>query len=80
MHAACRRRRPYDDPVHRAMGAMFRATGRRCTECGTRGTPGNPIEAHHIVPVEHGGATVPENYEPLCRRCNARRGSRQGTE
>ncbi len=80
MHPGCRTARPYDDPLHRAMGAMFRATGRRCADCGTRHTRANPIEAHHIVPVEAGGANVPSNYQPLCRRCNASQGSRQGTE
>ena len=80
VHATCRKPRPYDSVAHRAISAMFRATGRKCADCGTPGTQDNPITAHHDVPVAHGGASVPDNYVPLCRRCNSARGTRTGTE
>lgn len=80
IHPACQKPRPYGDALHRAIGAAYRANGMPCAECGTRHSRTNPIEAHHKIPVADGGTTVPENYEPLCRRCNAARGTRQGTE
>ncbi len=80
VHTACQKPRPYNDALHRAIGRAYRANGTPCADCGTRHTRTNPIEAHHLVPVAEGGRNVPENYGPLCRRCNAARGTRQGTE
>jgi 5-methylcytosine-specific restriction endonuclease McrA len=42
-----------------------------CSNCRTPGTEGNPLEADHIVPHQHGGKNVRSNYQTLCRRCNA---------
>lgn len=64
----------------------YEAQGGRCA-AGTRClTPGNSdgervfplsqMEADHIVPWVEGGATVKENLQLLCKRCNRTKGSR----
>ena len=80
VHRTCQKRHAYDSGTHRAMGTRYRVLGVPCATCHERGTPDNPITAHHVVPVSEGGTDVPENYQPLCRSCNSREGSRRGTE
>jgi len=80
VHPACQTPRTYNDPVHRAMSAMYQRANVPCADCGRTGTPENPITAGHVVPRAEGGPNVPENYVPQCRECNGRNGRRTGTE
>jgi 5-methylcytosine-specific restriction endonuclease McrA len=43
-----------------------------CVTCGSV----DDLTADHIVPARHGGKTVLENLQCLCRSCNARKGAR----
>lgn len=80
VHAACQRPKAYTSLVHQRMSAIYRINNVPCAECGQTGTQVNPITAHHEEPVARGGRDVPDNYVPLCRVCNSKRGSRRGTE
>lgn len=51
---------------------ILEAHGHKCAFCGVDGK----LEADHIVPVSKGGPSDPENIQPLCRRCNVRKGNR----
>lgn len=80
IHPECRKRSAYNSGLHRLVSSMYRSHNVPCATCHRRGTPHNPITAHHVVPVSEGGTDVPENYAPLCRECNSAEGSRRGTE
>lgn len=48
----------------------FTRDGWRCTECGAAGR----MEAHHITPLENGGAAYDlANIRTLCRGCHIER-------
>jgi 5-methylcytosine-specific restriction endonuclease McrA len=79
-HLGCQRTVGYTSLLHKRMGAVYRINKVPCTECHAPGTPDNPIEAHHVVPLVRGGMDVPGNYMALCRNCNSARGSKVGTE
>jgi hypothetical protein len=32
------------------------------------------VERDHIIPTYQGGPDIPENWQPLCARCNASKG------
>ncbi len=42
-----------------------------CAECGIQADNKIPFQVDHIVPLNKGGKTVPENLQILCRSCNA---------
>ena len=44
-----------------------------CAECGLESEVRIPFQVDHIIPMNKGGKTVPENLQILCRRCNARK-------
>jgi 5-methylcytosine-specific restriction endonuclease McrA len=44
----------------------------RCLDCGKR----KKLEADHIIPVSKGGTSNIDNIQPLCRTCNARKGTK----
>ena len=44
----------------------------KCLCCGKR----RKLEADHVVPVAHGGTSYITNIQPLCRRCNAKKGTK----
>jgi 5-methylcytosine-specific restriction endonuclease McrA len=47
--------------------------GHQCAHCGAGDVP---LEKDHITPLTLGGSNWPENLQPLCRTCNARKGNR----
>lgn len=42
-----------------------------CAECGEVFTDKKFLQVDHIVPMNQGGLSVPENLQILCRKCNA---------
>lgn len=47
-----------------------------CAACGRRDKSRIPFQVDHIVPMNRGGKSVPENLQILCRSCNGRKGDR----
>ena len=45
-----------------------------CAQCGLQDENRIPFQVDHIIPMNRGGKTVPENLQILCRRCNAKKG------
>jgi 5-methylcytosine-specific restriction endonuclease McrA len=52
--------------------AIIERHGGRCVLCGTT----ERLERDHIIPAARGGLTVVENLQPLCRTCNAGKGTK----
>lgn len=48
----------------------------RCACCGIENATRVPFQVDHILPMNRGGKSVPENLQILCRRCNGRKGDR----
>ena len=48
--------------------AAFDRDGWRCQDCGKAAA----MEAHHVKPLEDGGANTVENLLTLCRDCHIR--------
>lgn len=48
---------------------LLKLLGSVCLKCGAE-----PITRDHIVPIARGGLNHPANLQPLCRRCNGRKG------
>lgn len=44
-----------------------------CAECGQTSEWRIPFQVDHIIPMNKGGKTVPDNLQILCRSCNARK-------
>lgn len=44
-----------------------------CAICGVKHRKRVYFEVDHIVPMNRGGKTVPENLQILCRKCNAKK-------
>jgi 5-methylcytosine-specific restriction endonuclease McrA len=55
--------------------AVKKAYGFGCVRCG-RKEPDVSLERDHITPLTLGGQNVIENIQPLCRSCNASKGTR----
>ncbi len=52
--------------------ALCEQYGNRCLACGADG----PLTVDHIVPLEQGGSNDITNLQPLCNRCNSRKGTK----
>ena len=48
----------------------------QCAVCGMTDKTRIPYQVDHIIPMNKGGKTVPENLQILCRRCNGTKGDR----
>jgi 5-methylcytosine-specific restriction protein A len=46
--------------------------GHRCLSCGK----GGKLSVDHVVPLAKGGTNDLSNIQPLCLRCNQRKGTR----
>lgn len=46
----------------------------RCACCGMEAASRIPFQVDHILPMNKGGKSVPENLQILCRSCNGRKG------
>ena len=69
LHAALNRHRWAD-----ARRAAFERDDWRCVDCGRAGR----LEAHHVTPLQKGGAPYDlENLETLCRPCHIERHRRK---
>jgi hypothetical protein len=44
-----------------------------CPVCGRTGKTRAWFQVDHIIPMNKGGKTVPQNLQVLCRSCNARK-------
>ena len=55
----------------RAIWEHMRDTYNRCLRCGRSGIP---LDRDHIIPRYQGGDDTPQNWQPLCARCNASKG------
>lgn len=51
----------------KAWASILTLCGSRCLKCGST----DRLEADHVLPVTLGGLNSVENYQPLCRSCNA---------
>ena len=49
----------------------------RCACCGMESASRVLFQVDHILPMNKGGKSVPENLQILCRSCNGRKGDRQ---
>ncbi|MHA1671649.1 MAG: HNH endonuclease [Promethearchaeota archaeon] len=60
------------EPLNQRLRAeILRRDGYRCVHCGRNPEEDNiKLEVDHIIPVEWGGKTEPENLQTLCRECN----------
>lgn len=52
--------------------AVLNSWGGRCLACGKSGR----IEMDHVTPVAKGGTHTVDNVQPLCRGCNAAKGTK----
>lgn len=61
-------------------GAFEKARGSdglyRCACCGTADSSRVFFQVDHIVPMNKGGKSVPENLQVLCRKCNGGKGDK----
>lgn len=48
-----------------------------CVMCGQIGTPENPLQIGHVVPVAQGGTNDESNLRAECRDCNLGGGARR---
>lgn len=47
-----------------------------CAECKRKDKSRIPFQVDHIIPMNKGGKSMPENLQILCRECNRRKGDR----
>ena len=60
-------------------GAFAKAkvpSGYVCAHCGNVFPDRRYLNVDHIIPMNKGGLSVPENLQILCRSCNAKKGDR----
>ena len=55
--------------------ALLVAANLRCLCCDARHQD-RPLEADHIIPLSKGGSSSIDNIQPLCHRCNCRKGTK----
>jgi 5-methylcytosine-specific restriction endonuclease McrA len=46
----------------------------RCAQCGKPGTPDDPLQLDHIIPLSMGGTLTRDNVQPLHRSENIAKG------
>lgn len=54
-----------------------------CLACGKPETPGDKmtkLTPDHIKPISKGGSDTPDNIQPLCLRCNIKKGNHHQTD
>lgn len=56
-------------------GAILKAHGNRCADCGISGTR-RKLHHDHIIPIAQGGPDMAHNLQPLCKPCNSRKRDR----
>jgi hypothetical protein len=75
-----RRRSRSTKPTKHHTAAEWRALvaqhNYRCLCCKQPGTPANPITKDHVIPRIKNGADTIDNIQPLCKRCNSRKGTK----
>ena len=49
--------------------------GNKCLCCGKSGKDAK-VTLDHVIPLSKGGAHSPENAQPLCQRCNSKKGTK----
>jgi 5-methylcytosine-specific restriction protein A len=64
------------DSAWRRLSARVIAEEGRCRDCGTTGTPDNPLTADHIIAKVRGGTNERSNLTCRCRRHNSSKGGR----
>lgn len=61
-------------------GAFEKARGQdglyQCACCGVTDSSRVFFQADHIIPMNKGGKSIPENLQVLCRKCNGVKGDR----
>ena len=50
--------------------------GYQCACCGITDCSRIPFQVDHIIPMNKGGKSIPENLQILCRKCNGGKGDR----
>lgn len=48
----------------------------QCACCGFTNRSRVFFQVDHIIPMNHGGKSVPENLQILCRKCNSIKGDK----
>lgn len=56
--------------------ARIAAGDYRCACCGVTDRARVPFQVDHIIPMNRGGKSIPENLQILCRKCNGGKGDR----
>ncbi len=51
------------------------AYGNRCLACSKAETMADKLQRDHVVPLAKGGSNAVNNRQPLCSRCNRRKGT-----
>ena len=46
----------------------------RCAKCGKTGKNRRGFQVDHIIPMNKGGKSIPENLQILCSKCNGKKG------
>jgi 5-methylcytosine-specific restriction endonuclease McrA len=64
------------DANHDRLAKQVKAKASTCAICGLPGTPTDPLEAGHIIPLSRGGQTVIGNYRAEHRSHNRAEGAR----
>jgi 5-methylcytosine-specific restriction endonuclease McrA len=54
-------------------GEMKRFFNNECVKCRGASNLAN-VERDHIIPSYQGGSNLPNNWQPLCARCNTSKG------
>lgn len=59
-------------------GVFMKAKGAdglyRCANCGKTGKTKRGFQVDHIIPMNKGGKSIPENLQILCSKCNGKKG------
>ena len=61
-------------------GACKKALGKdgmyHCSGCGMKSKSRAQFQVDHIIPMNRGGKSIPENLQILCRKCNGTKGDK----